>query len=83
MIRVAPQDARRHELGRSGKKLDQSGKNGVVRPIWGPRSDPEHTPIADEAHAEMREAMNHTNEAGDGSYRVTWDFLLSVGTKAG
>ena len=46
MIRVAPQDARRHELGRSGKKLDQSRKNRVVRPIWRPRSDPKHPPIA-------------------------------------
>jgi SAM-dependent methyltransferase len=37
----------------------------------------------DEAHAAMREAMDRTNEADDGSYRVGWDFLLTVGTKAG
>ncbi len=37
----------------------------------------------DEAYAAMREAMDQTNEADDGSYRVAWDFLLTVGTKAG
>ena len=37
----------------------------------------------DEAHRAMREAMDQTNEANDGSYRVAWDFLLTVGTKAG
>ncbi len=37
----------------------------------------------DEAHAAMRDAMDQTNEADDGSYRVAWDFLLTVGTKAG
>ena len=36
-----------------------------------------------DAHAAMREAMDQTNEANDGSYRVAWDFLLTVGTKAG
>ncbi len=36
----------------------------------------------DEAHPLMREAMDQTNEADDGSYRVGWDFLLTVGTKA-
>jgi hypothetical protein len=36
----------------------------------------------DEAHAAMREAMDQTNEAEDGSYRVAWDFLLAIGTKA-
>jgi SAM-dependent methyltransferase len=37
----------------------------------------------DEAYAAMRKAMDQTNEADDGSYRVAWDFLLTVGTKAG
>jgi len=37
----------------------------------------------DEAHVAMREAMDQTNEANDGSYRVAWDFLLTVGTKPG
>ncbi len=36
----------------------------------------------DEAHAAMREGMDQTNEADDGSYRVGWDFLLTVGIKA-
>jgi len=35
----------------------------------------------DEAHAAMRDALDETNEADDTSYRVTWDFLLIVGTK--
>jgi hypothetical protein len=37
----------------------------------------------DEAQVAMREAMDQTNEADDGSYRVAWDFLLTVGTKPG
>lgn len=36
----------------------------------------------DEAHAAMREALDQTNEAADGSYRVTWDFLLILATKS-
>jgi len=36
----------------------------------------------DEAHARMREALDRTNEATDGSYRVSWDFLLTIGTRA-
>ena len=36
----------------------------------------------DEAHGAMREALDQINEADDGSYRVAWDFLLTVGTKA-
>jgi ubiquinone/menaquinone biosynthesis C-methylase UbiE len=35
----------------------------------------------DEAHAAMRDALDETNEADDTSYRVTWEFLLIVGTK--
>jgi hypothetical protein len=35
----------------------------------------------DEAHAAMRDSLDETNEADDASYRVTWDFLLIVGTK--
>ena len=30
----------------------------------------------------MAEAIDQTNEADDGSYRVNWDFLLTVATKA-
>jgi len=30
----------------------------------------------DEAHAATREAMDLTNEADDGTYRVAWNFLL-------
>lgn len=36
----------------------------------------------DEAYARMRAALDRTNEATDGSYRVSWDFLLTIGTKA-
>ena len=35
-----------------------------------------------EALSPAGEAMDLTNEADDGSYRVGWDFLLTVGTKA-
>lgn len=34
------------------------------------------------AHTAMRAAMEATNEADDGSYRATWDFLIAIGTKA-
>ena len=37
----------------------------------------------DEAQAAMRAAMDQTNEADDGSYRVGWEFLPTVGKKAG
>ena len=36
----------------------------------------------DQAHHAMAEAIDQTNEADDGSYRVNWDFLLTVATKA-
>ncbi len=36
----------------------------------------------DEAHAAMRQALDRTNQADDGSYRVAWDYLLIVVTKA-
>lgn len=36
----------------------------------------------DEAHAAMRQALDRTNQADDGSYRVAWDYLLIVATKA-
>jgi SAM-dependent methyltransferase len=36
----------------------------------------------DEAHAAMREAIDQTNEADDGSYRTKWNFLLTIGTTA-
>ncbi len=35
----------------------------------------------DEAHTAMRQALHKTNEADGANYRVTWDFLLIVGTK--
>ena len=37
----------------------------------------------DEAHAAFRDAIAATNEADDGSYRTTWDFLLAKAMKAG
>ena len=36
----------------------------------------------DAAHAAMRQALDRTNQAQDGSYRVDWDFLLIVADKA-
>lgn len=36
--------------------------------------------MRDEVHAMMRAAMNLTQQAEDGSYRVAWDFMLTVGT---
>ncbi len=35
----------------------------------------------EETHAAMRDAIEATNEADDGTYRVSWDFLLTLGTK--
>lgn len=34
----------------------------------------------DEARALMRNALEESNEAGDGSYRATWEYLLILGT---
>lgn len=34
-----------------------------------------------EAHAAWREAVDRSNEADDGSYRATWDYLLAVGIR--
>lgn len=36
----------------------------------------------DETHANMRLALDRTNEADDGSYRVTWDYLLAIASKS-
>jgi len=36
----------------------------------------------EETHAAMTQALDRTNEADDGSYRVTWDFLLVLASKA-
>ena len=36
----------------------------------------------DETHAAIREAMDRTNEAEDGRYRVTWEYLLAIGSKS-
>lgn len=35
-----------------------------------------------DARLAMRQAMEDANEADDGRYRATWEFLLAVGTKA-
>ncbi len=35
----------------------------------------------DETHANMRAALDRTNEADDGTYRVTWDYLLAIASK--
>ncbi|MDP8929403.1 MAG: hypothetical protein M3O70_12745, partial [Actinomycetota bacterium] len=34
-----------------------------------------------DAYAALHDATERMNEADDGSYRVTWDFLLGVGDK--
>lgn len=36
----------------------------------------------EDAYADFRDAIDVTNEADDGSYRVRWDFLLTTATKA-
>jgi SAM-dependent methyltransferase len=35
-----------------------------------------------DAYAALHEAIESLNEASDGSYRVTWDFLLAVGARS-
>jgi SAM-dependent methyltransferase len=36
----------------------------------------------DQAHADLRTALEQTNEADDGSYEVTWDYLMTIATKS-
>jgi hypothetical protein len=36
-----------------------------------------------DAYAALHEAIESLNEADDGSYRATWDFLLAVGARSG
>ena len=35
-----------------------------------------------DTYVALHEAIERLNEASDGSYRVTWDFLLAVGARS-
>lgn len=50
-------------------------------PVIGARRVLEDLGRWEETYAAMHDAIVRANESDDGSYRVTWDFLLAVGTK--
>jgi SAM-dependent methyltransferase len=52
-------------------------------PLMRARSALEEMGRWEEARAALQEALAQTNEADDGSYRTTWEFLLILATRAG